>query len=98
MKKIVLSLVCLIGIICMSFTKNNSNRIVEVKNSVILDFNKNFNLSDLSELKGAKKSLVTGTSATSFPGNLNDSWSKIVITDSDSEQLSSKLDIVLAKY
>lgn len=96
MKKVVLSLACLIGLICMSFTKSNSNRIIEVKKSVILDFNKDFNSNDLSELKGAKKSLVAGTSATSFPGTLNDSFTTFSVDES--KELGSKLDIVLAKY
>ncbi|MES2545712.1 MAG: hypothetical protein V4589_10480 [Bacteroidota bacterium] len=95
MKKVILSVVGLIGLISMSFTKNNSNKISDVKVSTALDFNKDFNTKEATKLKGTERAIVVGTSATAFPGTLSDSFT---IINEGTKEFNSKIDQIISKY
>ena len=90
MKKVVLSVVCLIVLVSMSFTKSNSNKIIDSKETVGLNFKKDFNINKTPDIKGDLVMMLT-----LFPG-----WSTnlVVPTDSQTKEFSDKMDAIINKY
>jgi|GEM_PF-4040403 len=90
MKKVVLSVVCLIALVSMSFTKSNSNKIVDVKKPEALNLKKGFDLKDDRDIDGEIVMMLT-----MFPG-----WSTnlVVPVDRATIEFNAKMDNVINKY
>jgi hypothetical protein len=85
MKSITILSINIIALLTMSFNSIHSKKYLEL--------NKKENLQNSNTFIGLKNTIIIGTSATAFPGNIR------MVTDSHYQNLSEKkLNIILNKY